>query len=159
MGLDNVIQARVYLRGFEQTPLVFDICYWRKCWNFRQGVVNEFHLPFDNTNFTLDYKYFLSSADRFIKVMKSQIKNKIGESIWEPKTVKKIHKGNIRKLRDVCLLANYSGAAAVVKYLASTCEGDTESIDGYEIKTLAEKSLEAISEDIVKIEFEFVDSY
>lgn len=160
MGLDSGIKMRIKISpawvemlGFDEA--IFEIAYWRKCWNFRGDVLDFFGGDVD----AYDYPMTIEDFAGINEIISKHISEKTSEIIWDSKEMKKIHKANRKVLKDCLLLAKYGGEIAVASYLI-----DLTAESGYgEEKKKAEalKTLDTVflGQAINSIEYYFYDSY
>lgn len=92
MGLDN----EIIIKHSEDSE---EICYWRKCWNIRNGIL-------EIVNHEYEYDYPLSTEDvtKIISFLKSLNKynwDNNGGSIWTWEEIKPSLKKNIKILKKL----------------------------------------------------------
>ena len=114
MGLDNGICVKktdflsnnYKLKKMHHFSTSIELCYWRKCWNIRNLILDTLNIYSDN-----DLKYYLSidEIDDIIKVLKKLNKsnwNDFGYSIWDWKEQKRHIKQHIKNLKYIKKLLN-----------------------------------------------------
>lgn len=155
MGLDNGITMKVKIKaewaeilGIKESE--FEIAYWRKCWNFRNDVMEYF----DSSSEEYAYPMTMDDLEGIEKIISEQIDNKVSETIWDKKETKSIHKANRRMIRDCMLLNAYGGEMAMVKYVIS--QNIIGNYNKIEAEALMDVDLNEVVEDV---ELYFYDSY
>lgn len=155
MGLDNGIVMKVKIKaewaeiiGIKESE--FEIAYWRKCWNFRNDVMEYF----DSSSEEYAYPMIMDDLENIEKIISEQIDNKVSETIWDKKETKSIHKVNRKMIRNCMLLNTYGGKTAMVKYVIS--QNIIGNYNKIEAEALMGVDLDEVVEDV---EFYFYDSY
>lgn len=117
MGLDNGIYVKATnisqtikeLAHFKEAyETNYHICYWRKCWNIRKGILD---IVDPDRKCSDEYLFQLSAdnLDKIITYLKSlNRKNWIdnGNSIWEFKDIKYRLRGDAKNLQELKKLMN-----------------------------------------------------
>lgn len=94
MGLDNLITAKGikevpwFVKTFNNSDDSIDVCYWRKCWNIRNAIVNKLHIPQDGYCYDLDSEDLIAIAKILIKFSSREYWEQEDDSIWSYEEMK-----------------------------------------------------------------------
>lgn len=93
MGLDNGICIRCepdkkdfYVNYFIDVDGDYDnpeICYWRKCWNVREAILNVLHAKPDQFEFKIEADDIKPIIRKLLELMDKEVWDGSDESIWE----------------------------------------------------------------------------
>lgn len=127
MGLDNGIRIkniqkheiprRVILRSeMEWTPGELELCYWRKCWNIRQGILSllDVGLNSDQYEFTLNRTQVLNIKDFLIDLLKNP--KDWSNSIWTYEEMKPVLEQDIKNLKWLARRMKWHPAPETIVY-------------------------------------------